>query len=113
IQAEITVVTASNKNLMEKYEREVVLRKKYHDQLVELRGNIRVLCRVKPVTGSDWEEGSDPPVVWMDPSVDCRVRVMYKGRARSFELDKVFPFQATQEEVTPQQTPTLEGFTQL
>ncbi|XP_067872250.1 kinesin-like protein KIFC3 isoform X2 [Heterodontus francisci] len=99
IQSAITEVSESNRNVMEKYEREMVLRKKYHDQLVELRGNIRVLCRVKPVSETDQTEGARTAVVSTDPAQDYRVRVMHKGKTRTFELDKVFPPQATQEEV--------------
>ncbi|XP_078062946.1 kinesin-like protein KIFC3, partial [Mustelus asterias] len=100
IQSAITEVSQSNRHLMEKYEREMSLRKKYHDQLVELRGNIRVLCRVKPVAECNQPESGNLVVVHTDPNTDCRIRMMYKGKTRTFELDKVFPSQATQEEVT-------------
>ncbi|XP_072366266.1 LOW QUALITY PROTEIN: kinesin-like protein KIFC3 [Scyliorhinus torazame] len=107
IQSAITEVSESNRTLMEKYEREMFLRKKYHDQLVELRGNIRVLCRVKPVPARDQTEASCLEGVSADPSVDCRVRMMYKGRMRTFDLDKVFSSQATQEEVFDEIEPLI------
>ncbi|XP_038652410.1 kinesin-like protein KIFC3 [Scyliorhinus canicula] len=114
IQSAITEVSESNRHLMEKYEREMLLRKKYHDQLVELRGNIRVLCRVKPVTECDQTEGGCLEGVSADPSVDCRVRMKCKGRMRTFELDKVFSSQATQEEVfeeiEPLVTSCIDGY---
>ncbi|XP_078392168.1 kinesin-like protein KIFC3 isoform X2 [Cetorhinus maximus] len=107
IQSAVTEVSESNRNLMEKYEREMLLRKKYHNQLVELRGNIRVLCRVKPVTEGNQTEGSGTVVVSTDPTMDCRVRMMYKGKTRTFDLDKVFPSQATQEEVFEEIEPLI------
>uniref|UniRef100_UPI00398F30AF kinesin-like protein KIFC3 n=1 Tax=Pristiophorus japonicus TaxID=55135 RepID=UPI00398F30AF len=114
IQSAITEVSESNRNLMEKYEREIVLRKKYHDQLVELRGNIRVLCRVKPVTETNPTEGLTPAVLTTDPDQDSRVTLLYKGKERSFELDKVFPSQATQEqvfeEIEPLITSCIDGY---
>ncbi|RXM28493.1 Kinesin-like protein KIFC3 [Acipenser ruthenus] len=70
------------------------------DQLREqFTGNIRVLCRVKPVTAEDQQEGSHATVVTTDLDNDSVVTMLHKGRDRTFELDKVFQPQATQEEV--------------
>ncbi|XP_029448091.1 kinesin-like protein KIFC2 isoform X3 [Rhinatrema bivittatum] len=99
ISTAMTEVSDANKDLLEKYQREMLLRKKYHDQLVELKGNIRVLCRMKPVTEQEREEGSTAATVTTDLQDDTRVAVLYKGKERIFELDKVFLPQATQEEV--------------
>ncbi|XP_053104014.1 kinesin-like protein KIFC2 isoform X4 [Hemicordylus capensis] len=90
----------ANHALQERYQQEVLLRKKYHDQLLELKGNIRVLCRLKPLTKADWqEEEGGPPSVEADPMDDGCVTACYKGKERTFRLDKVFLPQATQEEV--------------
>ncbi|KAE8288731.1 Kinesin-like protein KIFC3 [Larimichthys crocea] len=56
ISAAISEMSEANKDLLEKYRKEVALRRKYHEQLVELKGNIRVLCRVKPVLKEDQHE---------------------------------------------------------
>ncbi|XP_053323503.1 kinesin-like protein KIFC3 isoform X2 [Spea bombifrons] len=93
----VTDVSAANRDLLEKYQREVQLRKRYHNQLVELKGNIRVLCRVRPQTACGEEEGSP---VTMDANDDTKMSVLYKGTERTFELDKVFLPRATQEEGT-------------
>ena len=42
-----------NKELVTKYKKEMALRKKLHNELVELKGNIRVYCRVRPVVKED------------------------------------------------------------
>ncbi|XP_059908969.1 kinesin-like protein KIFC3 [Gadus macrocephalus] len=98
INAAIHEMSEANKDLMEKYRKEVALRRKYHEQLVELKGNIRVLCRVKPVLKEDQQEGQ-AVVVTTDPNNESALSVINKGKARAFELDKVFHPQATQEEV--------------
>ncbi|CAM5115316.1 unnamed protein product [Natator depressus] len=89
----------ASRDLQRKYQREVLLRKKYHAQLVELKGNIRVLCRLKPVTEVDQQEGEVSTAVSTEPGSDSSVTARYKGKERTFELDKVFLPEATQEEV--------------
>ncbi|CAL8361595.1 unnamed protein product [Arctogadus glacialis] len=100
INAAIHEMSEANKDLMEKYRKEVVLRRKYHEQLVELKGNIRVLCRVKPVLKEDQQEEGQAVVVTTDPNNESALSVINKGKARAFELDKVFHPQATQEEAS-------------
>ncbi|GFO42427.1 kinesin-like protein [Plakobranchus ocellatus] len=79
--------------LLEKYKREIVKRKALHDTLVELRGNIRVYLRPKPLLAS--EEGDS--VFAHDPYDDTVIAVPSKGR--SFLLEKVFTSKASQAEV--------------
>uniref|UniRef100_A0A8C0ISQ9 Kinesin motor domain-containing protein n=1 Tax=Chelonoidis abingdonii TaxID=106734 RepID=A0A8C0ISQ9_CHEAB len=64
-----------------------------------LQGNIRVLCRLKPVTEVDQREGEVSTAVSTEPGSDSSVTACYKGKERTFELDKVFLPEATQEEV--------------
>ncbi|XP_044309174.1 kinesin-like protein KIFC2 [Varanus komodoensis] len=91
-------VSQANQSLRERCQREAQLRKKYQDQLLELKGNIRVLCRLKPLTQEDQQEGAGAAVE-AGPADDGCVRACYKGKERTFRLDKVFLPQATQEEV--------------
>nr|XP_060631993.1 kinesin-like protein KIFC3 [Anolis sagrei ordinatus] len=95
----INEVSNANHSLRERYQREVQLRKKYQDQLLELKGNIRVLCRLKPLTKGEEQEGEGGAKVEADPLDESCVTAYYKGKEHSFRLDKVFLPQATQEEV--------------
>ncbi|CAI5778819.1 KIFC2 isoform X1 [Podarcis lilfordi] len=92
-------VSHANRLLQERCQREVQLRKKYHDQLLELKGNIRVLCRLKPLSKDEQQGGEVETPVAADPADDGCVTASYKGKERTFKLDKVFLPQATQEEV--------------
>lgn len=75
------------------------LRKALHNKLVELRGNIRVLCRVRPPITEDGEGLQATVVVKPDTEDDTVVRVFSKGVWKEFEVDKVHPPQSTQQEV--------------
>ncbi|KAM6968337.1 kinesin-like protein KIFC3 [Aplochiton taeniatus] len=114
ISAAMTEMSDANKDLMEKYRKEVALRRKYHEQLVELKGNIRVLCRVKPVLKEDQHEEGQSVVLTTDPHNESALNVLSKGKTRAFELDKVFHPQATQEEVfqeiEPLVTSCIDGY---
>uniref|UniRef100_A0A3Q0S422 Kinesin-like protein KIFC3 n=1 Tax=Amphilophus citrinellus TaxID=61819 RepID=A0A3Q0S422_AMPCI len=111
ISAAISEMSEANKDLLEKYRKEVALRRKYHEQLVELKGNIRVLCRVKPVLKEDQHEEGHSVVVTADPNNESSLTVLSKGKARIFELDKVFHPQSTQEEeIEPLVTSCIDGY---
>ncbi|XP_034030844.1 kinesin-like protein KIFC3 isoform X2 [Thalassophryne amazonica] len=114
ISAAINEMSEVNKDLLEKYRKEVALRRKYHEQLVELKGNIRVLCRVKPVLKEDQHEDGHTVVVTSDLNDESSLTVLNKGKGRIFELDKVFHPQATQEEVfheiEPLVTSCIDGY---
>ncbi|TWW79284.1 Kinesin-like protein KIFC3 [Takifugu flavidus] len=115
ISAAIIEMSEANKDLLEKYRKEVALRRKYHEQLVELKGNIRVLCRVKPVLKEDQQHNEGQPVVvTTDPNNESSLSVLNKGKGRVFEMDKVFHPQATQEEVfqeiEPLVTSCIDGY---
>ncbi|MCJ8728763.1 hypothetical protein PDJAM_G00008120 [Pangasius djambal] len=107
ISAAINEMSEANKDLLEKYRKEVALRRKYHEQLVALKGNIRVLCRVKPVLKEDQHDECQAVVVTTDPHNDSALTVLSKGKAKTFELDKVFHPQATQEEVFQEIEPLI------
>lgn len=88
-----------NKELLRKYHMEMQLRKKYHNELVELKGNIRVFCRVRPSITEDGGGPMSETVVDFDRDDDCLLYVKAKGRTQTFEMDRVFSQSSTQTEV--------------
>ncbi|XP_058848755.1 kinesin-like protein KIFC3 isoform X3 [Acipenser ruthenus] len=92
-------VSATNQDLLSKYKREMMLRKKCHNELVKLKGNIRVFCRVRPLAKEDGDGPDSKNVVTFDPEDDALMSIWHKGKPIAFELDKVFPPQATQGDV--------------
>ncbi|NWQ91148.1 KIFC3 protein, partial [Burhinus bistriatus] len=95
----IEEVHNTNQELLRKYRRELQLRKKCHNELVRLKGNIRVFGRVRPIMKEDGEGPEAANAVTFDAEDDAVLHLLHKGKQVSFELDKVFPPQASQEEV--------------
>ncbi|XP_012980631.1 kinesin-like protein KIFC2 isoform X2 [Mesocricetus auratus] len=70
-------------------------------RLLELKGNIRVLCRLRPA------EGTPSSPVSVEPGQGGTIATCYRGRQHRFRLDWVFPPDASQEEVFRQLEPAV------
>ncbi|XP_078433726.1 kinesin-like protein KIN-14H [Wolffia australiana] len=82
------------------------LRKKMHNTIQELKGNIRVFCRVRPLQldVDDPEPDPDPETsVFSFPTsmefVDRGVDLLHNGQTYSFTFDRVFGPKASQDDV--------------
>lgn len=62
-------------------------------------GNIRVFCRVRPISQDEKDAADARILLSFDSDDDSILYLSSKGKVMTFELDKVFPPQATQEEV--------------
>lgn len=88
-------------------------RKRIHDELMELKGNIRVFCRTRPMDQRlETLEGHSVAVQVVN---DMTLRAGEKGQAmRSFDFDCVFGPDSTQEQVFEEVqhlvTSVLDGF---
>ena len=100
IQAALEKMTNHNAELMLKYRKEMKLRKKYMNLLIEIKGNIRVLVRVRPMIKEDGpgSQGAEI-VVAPDEDDDSILLVQHKSRVQSFEADKVFSSKVSQQDV--------------
>ena len=84
-----------------KYHKELAERKRLHNLVQELRGNIRVYCRVRPVSSRELENGGDEGcrqcVQFPEDGISVEVRSAKKEKI--FEYDQVFACDSTQEKV--------------
>ncbi|ESP03749.1 hypothetical protein LOTGIDRAFT_136951 [Lottia gigantea] len=107
-------INQKNQELVCKYHKEMKLRKKYHNELVELRGNIRVFCRVRPCIKEDGFTNPSQIIVTYDPFDDGLLFIANKTRSQVFELDKVFDEKVSQievfEEVRSLVTSCVDGY---
>eukprot|EP00252_Welwitschia_mirabilis_P009338 TRINITY_DN2186_c0_g3_i1.p1 TRINITY_DN2186_c0_g3~~TRINITY_DN2186_c0_g3_i1.p1 ORF type:complete len:778 (-),score=172.12 TRINITY_DN2186_c0_g3_i1:517-2850(-) len=79
-----------------------LLRRKMHNTILELKGNVRVFCRVRPLLAEDGYS-EDKLVVQYPTSMELRGRgielLQGPGQKQSFAFDRVFSHEASQEEV--------------
>ena len=86
-------------DLRRKYKRELVERKKLHNLIQELKGNIRVYLRCRPPTTRELEQFGDDALCVSFPD-EGQVRVVNdKGREKIWDFDEVFDLESTQSEV--------------
>ncbi|KAK9074204.1 hypothetical protein SSX86_006801 [Deinandra increscens subsp. villosa] len=77
------------------------LRKKLHNTILELKGNIRVFCRVRPLLFDDAAENEPKTVSFptTTENIGRGVEVFQHGQKHSFMFDKVFVPESSQVEV--------------
>lgn len=97
IAAKIKAEAASMKEVVANYRREMKERKRLFNLVQELRGNIRVFCRVRPVNPREIAEGGS--VVAQFPEEDEISMVNDRGKQKQWSYDKVFAMDSTQEQV--------------
>ncbi|KAK4753309.1 hypothetical protein SAY87_022107 [Trapa incisa] len=76
------------------------LRKKLHNTILELKGNIRVFCRVRPLLPG--ENSSEDKSISYPTSMEFLgrgVELVQNGQKHSFTFDKVFMPEASQDDV--------------
>ena len=86
------LIGASNA-VVANYRREKAERRRLFNVVQELRGNIRVFCRVRPLTAGESARGAaSSSCVHFDDADDGTVTIVNpkNGRKRSWEFDKVF-----------------------
>jgi kinesin family protein C2/C3 len=93
----------AQKGLIKKLETETSLRRKYFNQVQELKGNIRVYCRVRPCSAKEREahqrSGSDLPVECMTFQEGALTLKQDQKVNKVFEFEQVFKPESTQDQV--------------
>lgn len=97
--------------VVENYKREVKERKRLFNLVQELKGNIRVLCRVRPISKSEISSGSKMICKFTPEEITLAGE---KGKTKSWDFDRVFDMNSTQDqvfnEVKPLVTSILDGY---
>lgn len=83
----------------EKFAEEKVKRRALHNRVMELQGNIRVFCRVRPILKHEIESGDAQQVISFPRNEDRKmltIRDDRRGLTTPFEFDHVFAPEASQ-----------------
>ncbi|XP_072289953.1 uncharacterized protein [Eucyclogobius newberryi] len=96
LQDQMQLAKEEKKKIIENYTSERTLRKKYYNMVEDLKGKIRVFCRIRPVNQTEAAQGSAVVVEKMD---DYSVNVETPRGPREFQFDQVFSAEATQEDL--------------
>lgn len=98
MQQMISQANAERDEHLANYTKERKLRKKIHNKLLELQGNIRVICRVRPILEVERRSGEDVDVTEIPNDEELLVQRDAQTKTK-FEYDRVFGQGSTQEEV--------------
>lgn len=101
IAYELNQALEANKRLQEDINRERVLRKKYFNTIEDLKGKIRVYCRLRPLTATEQRTQCQqqlPPVADVVDPYTLVINIPNKG-GKEFHFDRVFGPEDSQETV--------------
>lgn len=100
--------------LKKKYQEECIERKRLYNEVIELKGNIRVFCRCRPLNQAEISNGSTS-VVDFDSSHESELQIICSDSSKKqFKFDHVFRPEDSQEVVFAQTMPivtsVLDGY---
>jgi len=110
-----TKIAARFKMLEDRHKASVEERKKLHNTILDLKGNIRVFVRVRPINAAETptEPEGEPTVSFKDEQ-NIGVYDQAYSRRKWFEFDQVFDMKTEQakvfEEAKPLATSVLDGY---
>jgi hypothetical protein len=93
---ELSNLKDENKRLRRDYLKEQNLRRKYHNEVEDLKGAIRVFSRCRPISSSETERGNVSVAAFPDEFSIC---LTSDDKKKTFEFDKSFSPESTQEDV--------------
>ncbi|KAK2837522.1 hypothetical protein Q5P01_014734 [Channa striata] len=96
LQDQLKQVKEEKKKIIENYTSERTMRKKYYNMVEDMKGKIRVFCRIRPVSRTEAAQGGTTVVEKID---DYSVTVETPRGPREFLFDKVFSGDASQEDL--------------
>ncbi|KAK7337789.1 hypothetical protein VNO77_18376 [Canavalia gladiata] len=110
----VQLLGAEYEVLKRKYQEECSERRQLYNEVIELKGNIRVFCRCRPLNASEIANGSAVSVVSFDSSPDDLQVICSDSSKKQFKFDHVFRPEDNQEAVFAQTKPivtsVLDGY---
>ena len=94
----LDAANAEKQEYLELYTKENKARKAIHNKLLEIQGNIRVVCRVRPILEVEKRSGEDVDVTSFPSEEDITIQRDAMTKAK-YEYDRVFSPSSTQNQV--------------
>ena len=94
LSTQFQALTKEKDVLAEQYKKETNLRKKYKNELEDLKGAIRVYARCRPMVSYEKEKGCKQVLEFLD---ETRLKVKHTRGEKDYEFDTVFDDYSTQE----------------
>ncbi|XP_043206786.1 kinesin-like protein KIN-14E isoform X2 [Amphibalanus amphitrite] len=95
-ESELGRLQEERRLLADSLQRERTLRKQYFNQMEELKGRIRVFCRLRPLSEPERRQGGAAPIDCADPYTLC---VGGDKGQREFQFDRVFTEDTSQQRI--------------
>lgn len=89
-----------------KYKEELKKRKKLHNMIEDMKGKIRVFCRVRPMNKKEKDMDCE---TCMDVEDEMTMKVTTKNGPKKFNFDSIFGENSTQEEVYDESNRTIQS----
>ena len=97
MKLELTTLKDENKKLKRDYLHEQHLRRKYHNELEDMKGAIRVFCRTRPLSSTENEKGCKDVTEF--PNEFTITVTDEDEKVRKYEFDKAFGPKTSQEDI--------------
>ncbi|KAM3611456.1 uncharacterized protein V6R79_018819 [Siganus canaliculatus] len=98
LQDQLKQLKEDKQKILENYTAERTLRKKYYNMVEDMKGKIRVFCRIRPLSRAEAAQ-SEAAAVVVEKIDDYSLSVETSRGPREFQFDKVFGAEASQEEL--------------
>merc|ERR1711974_291568 len=95
--ASVKALQTSNVELTDKYTKEMLLRKKYYNQIEDMKGKVRVYCRARPLSKTELNRGNFS-VVQSPDEYTVKINTTNRG-TKEFNFDQVYTDGSAQEDV--------------
>ncbi|XP_074649983.1 uncharacterized protein LOC141905115 [Tubulanus polymorphus] len=96
IESEAKKLRQENNELVENYNSERVLRKKYYNMVEDMKGKIRVYCRARPLSKSETGRGN---VAIIKSPDEYTININSNRGLKEFQFDQIFMPESSQEKV--------------
>ena len=97
LKVKVRDLSKEKKELVDNYNSERLLRKKYYNMLEDMKGKIRVYCRVRPLSKTEKSNKNESVVTALD---DYTVKIASDKRGdKEFQFDQIFTEHHSQENV--------------